>query len=259
MGDVGAKRALAVGVVREWRVKFIRDRQQHLDQIVGVEIGETLARVEFRLHGSSHLVFRRIFAVQKTVDYGSRMGAIMNLSQQQPDREPPSQDRFLRLFLASERELLRYVMALAPRIDDAREIVQQTAVVLWEKFDQYDPSLPFTPWACRFALNISKQWLARQQRWRAILDQNLAEQLLQRRAEMLPEMDARLRHLDSCLGKLPGDQRAIVDGYYFRQLGIDVIAEETHRSVEALYKALQRIRKALQDCIVSAERSEVAT
>lgn len=182
----------------------------------------------------------------------------MNQRHQHLGPEPPSQDRFLRLFLASERELLRYVMALAPRIDDAREIVQQTAVVLWEKFEQYDSSLPFTPWACRFALNVSKQWLARRQRWRAILEQNLAEQLLQRRAEMLPEMDARLRHLDSCLEKLPGDQRAIVDGYYFRQLGIDLIAAETRRSVDALYKALQRIRKSLQDCIESAERSEAA-
>lgn len=68
-----------------------------------------------------------------------------------------SQERFLSLFLASEPELFRYVAAITPSLEDAREVVQQTAVVLWQKFDQYDLSLPFTPLACRFALNITKQ------------------------------------------------------------------------------------------------------
>ena len=54
-----------------------------------------------------------------------------------PD-QPASQQEFLRVFLANEREILRYVVALVPNLGDAQEIVQQTAVVLWEKFDEYD-------------------------------------------------------------------------------------------------------------------------
>ena len=63
-----------------------------------------------------------------------------------------AQQRFLSLFLRSEREIFRYVAALVPNLTDAEDIVQQTAIALWEKFDAYDPSQPFTPWACRFAL-----------------------------------------------------------------------------------------------------------
>ena len=67
-----------------------------------------------------------------------------------PDQGPthpdhPGKAQFLRLFLSSERELFRYVAALVANVDDAEEIVQQTAVVLWEKFDQYDHRQPFTP------------------------------------------------------------------------------------------------------------------
>ena len=36
--------------------------------------------------------------------------------------------------VASERKILRYVAALVPTIADAQDIVQQTAVVLWEKY-----------------------------------------------------------------------------------------------------------------------------
>src|SRR5689334_25022209 len=81
-----------------------------------------------------------------------------------------AQQRFLSLFLRSEREIFRYVAALVPNVTDAEDIVQQTAIALWEKFAAYDPSQPFTPWACRFALNKTRQWIERHQRWQALLD-----------------------------------------------------------------------------------------
>src|SRR6188472_4044551 len=99
-----------------------------------------------------------------------------------PDRtrhiEDPAaaQQRFLSLFLRSEREIFRYVASLVPNVADAEDIVQQTALVLWEKFSAYDPLQPFTPWACRFALNKARQWLERRQRWQALLENGLAEE-----------------------------------------------------------------------------------
>ena len=68
------------------------------------------------------------------------------------ENQTAAQQRFLSLFLRSEREIFRYVAALVPNITDAEDIVQQTAIALWEKFEAYDPTQPFTPWACRFAL-----------------------------------------------------------------------------------------------------------
>src|SRR5213079_2865519 len=114
-----------------------------------------------------------------------------------------AQQRFLSLFLRSEREVFRYVAALVPNVADAEDIVQQTALALWEKFDAYDPNQPFTPWACRFALNKTKQWIERRQRWQALLENGLAEELLQRREELRPELETRLKHLEGCLSKLP--------------------------------------------------------
>ena len=170
------------------------------------------------------------------------------------DPESPKQAQFLRLFLSSERELFRYVAALVPSAGDAQEIVQQVAVVLWEKFDQYDPQQPFTPWACRFALNKARQWIERRQRWQALLHGGLAEELAQRREELRPELEVRLKHLEGCIGKLTEDQRSLVEGYYYHRTGIEKVAESSGRTVEATYKALQRIRTALQMCIENAAK-----
>src|SRR5262245_46973635 len=104
----------------------------------------------------------------------------MTTSQDNPRSLDDTQAQFRRPFLTSEREIFRYVAALVPNLADAEEIVQQTAVALWSKFDQYDPTLPFTPWACRFALNIVKQWSASRQRWRRLATDGLAEQIANR-------------------------------------------------------------------------------
>ena len=135
-----------------------------------------------------------------------------------------AQQRFLSLFLRSEREIFRYVAALIPNVADAEDIVQQTALVLWEKFDAYDANQPFTPWACRFALNKTRQWLERRQRWQALLERGLAEELAQRREELRPELDLRLRHLEGCLGKLPVEQFTLIEGYYYRRDDIEKLA-----------------------------------
>ena len=165
-----------------------------------------------------------------------------------------AQQRFLSVFLRSEREIFRYVAALVPNVMDAEDIVQQTAIALWEKFEAYDPAQPFTPWACRFALNKARQWVERRQRWQALLQGGLAEELAQRREELRPEFELRLKHLEGCLGKLPEDQRSIVEGYYYQRTGIEKLAENSGRTVEATYKAMQRIRNALQVCIENAAK-----
>lgn len=181
-----------------------------------------------------------------------------------PDRPPArppdrSQERFLALFLASEREVYRYVCAIAPAREDADEIMQQTAVELWRKFDQFDLTRPFTPLACRFALNVAKQWLDRKRRWRHLLADGLAERIADRHEQVQPLLHDRLKHLDDCLGKLPPRQRSIIDGYYFHKRSVDQVAAEAGRTIDAVYKAMQRIRQALHDCIEQAERLEGAS
>lgn len=175
-----------------------------------------------------------------------------------PHDRSADQQRFLSLFLRSEKEVFRYVAALVPHLADADDIVQQTAIALWEKFDSYDPAQPFTPWACRFALNKARQWKERHQRWQALLAGGLAEEVLLRREALQPELEGRLRHLESCLAKLPADQRFLVEGYYYRRTTIEKLADESGRTVASTYKALQRIRQSLQLCIQGIPTTEGA-
>jgi RNA polymerase sigma-70 factor (ECF subfamily) len=164
--------------------------------------------------------------------------------------------RFLSLFLRSEREVFRYVLALVPEPGAAREIVQSAAIELWRKFADYDPARPFTPWACRFALRQAQAHLRRTQRWRTMLDDTLVETLAEERSRLDEAMERRFVHLEACLEKLPSPQREAVHLYYHDEAALPDMAARLGRSVDALYKMLQRARRSLFDCMTAAEAAE---
>ena len=61
-----------------------------------------------------------------------------------------AQERFTRLLIEHEPELLRCILVAVPNRPDARDILQDCSVSLWRKFDTFDPNKPFVPWALGF-------------------------------------------------------------------------------------------------------------
>ena len=166
-------------------------------------------------------------------------------------------ERFTRLLLESEPVMLRSILVLVPNPADAREIVQETAVALWRQFDSYDPRRPFVNWAMGFARIETRRFLARQQRRAQLTEQ--AMEVLQQEMDQEPGFAAAVeRHLSSCLGKLPEKQRSLIRGYYHEGRSPQWLSEHQGRSVDAIYKAIQRIRADLQVCIESQIRKELA-
>ena len=155
---------------------------------------------------------------------------------------------FIRLFLEAEKDLLRYVMVLIPNVADARDVVQEAAVALWGKIELYDPAKPFVPWACRFALNEAKMFLRKKARQNRLADV-VIDQLEIERMENADHFNARKDHLRACLQTLPDKNAELVKDYYFNELSVEELGKRLERSVDAIYKTLQRVRQSLHDCI----------
>lgn len=69
-------------------------------------------------------------------------------------------DRFLRLYVEHEEALRGFVRSLVPTLEDAREVMQQTAAVLWRKLED---SADFRPWAfgvAKFEAAYAADWQA---------------------------------------------------------------------------------------------------
>ena len=166
-------------------------------------------------------------------------------------------ERFVRLFAAGQREVLRYILALVPDIDDAQEILQETAVDLWKKFDQYDPDCPFVPWACRFAFFRVLKFRDQKVRRGRFLSIEAIERLAADRLEEDEALEDRRRALAACLRLLSEAERLIIEQRYSRRMPVARLSEATGRDVSTIYKALERLRRRLFECI--SRRLELGT
>jgi RNA polymerase sigma-70 factor (ECF subfamily) len=158
-------------------------------------------------------------------------------------------ERFVRLFVEGQREILRYILRLVPDIDDAHEILQDTAVDLWRKFDRYDPALAFAPWACGFAFRRVLKHREEQARRVRYLSSESLNLIVAERLEKDGILEDRRRALERCLQQLRDDDRLVVEHRYSRQMSVAKIAGTTGRNTSALYKALERIRRQLYECV----------
>lgn len=157
-------------------------------------------------------------------------------------------ERFTRLFLHHEPEILQAVLMFVPRRADARDIVQETAVTLWQQFANYDAARPFANWAIGYARIQVRRFLRSGAREASLSEQ--AVTLIEiAQDERAGSREKRSTALQDCLEQLPQTSRDIIEGYYFHELSVESLSGNHGRSTEAIYKTLQRLRAALLDCI----------
>jgi RNA polymerase sigma-70 factor, ECF subfamily len=158
-------------------------------------------------------------------------------------------DEFVALYTRYERKLYRYVAAILTHPDDAEDVLQNTARVLWQKFDQYRPEEPFLPWACRIAhyevLNHCQRERTRRRHFRPAVMDLLADARL-RHDDLL---DAQSHWLEECVRKLDESDRRLIERRYASERTLAELASESGRTPNALYKSLQRIRRLLLECV----------
>jgi RNA polymerase sigma-70 factor (ECF subfamily) len=158
-------------------------------------------------------------------------------------------DHLLRLWVRNQADVYRYIFALLPHAADAQDVLQATCVALWHKAAELDLDRPFLPLAFRFALLEVRKSREKNRRWTNFLDDAALESLAQGREEAHELLELRRQALDSCLRKLGPAEGELIERHYWRRMTVPEIAEATGQNIHTLYKALQRIRRQLLDCI----------
>jgi RNA polymerase sigma-70 factor (ECF subfamily) len=165
---------------------------------------------------------------------------------------PNDQDnhnQFLRLYVENEEALRGFVRSLVPTREDAREVMQETAAVLWRKFEELDASENFRRWAFGVARFEALAFRRDKARDRHVFSEELMEMLEREAEESDDQAEREGKALQDCLGKLPAPQRELVEIAYSPGTRIDELADKMGRTPMAVYKSLHRIRMMLADCI----------
>jgi len=166
-----------------------------------------------------------------------------------PALNAENQKRLMALMTRHQRQIFAYIYTLVPRRHDAEDLLQETSVVICEKFHEFTPGTDFVAWACQIAywrIRYSRQKFARS---KVVFDQTVLDAVAQTATTLAPELDARHEALASCLQKLHAREREFVLTRYEPGCGVEDAARRSGRSMDAAYKALTRIRKLLFDCV----------
>lgn len=148
--------------------------------------------------------------------------------------------------------LKAYVVSLlGGRREHADDVLQETALFIWNNREKIAGMENFEGWAFRiayFKAQSKRRDLARDRH--TVFSEALFEKLAEE-AETTFRADAesRLNALGACVGKVSADDRSILVWCYVENRSLTELARRLGRSADAVHQKISRIRRALRVCL----------
>ena len=159
-------------------------------------------------------------------------------------------EEFVQLLTANQPRIFSFVLALVANQFDAEEIVQETSVILWRRFAEYQRGTNFRAWACQIArFKVLEFRRSNPDRAHLVLTNALQEQIAMAALEQADDLELRRLALFECLQQLHARDRDLIERRMRIGSTVPQIAQEIGRPVAGLYKAFERIYRSLHECI----------
>jgi RNA polymerase sigma-70 factor, ECF subfamily len=185
----------------------------------------------------------------------------IEMNERHPNDRLPDRARgreFLRLYQANERRIFGFILTLVPQWSEAEDLLQESTMTMWSKFDTFEAGTDFAAWALCIARYRVMNHRRKQRNQRVQFSDEVLEALDERVRRATTELDTLREALGSCLRKLPDRDRDLIQLRYEYGATTRSVAQRIGRSTDAVYKALNRIHVQLLYCIrrtLALERS----
>ncbi|QDT66467.1 sigma-70 family RNA polymerase sigma factor [Calycomorphotria hydatis] len=157
---------------------------------------------------------------------------------------------FLRLFQDARDSIHRVAYSVTGSYSDADDVVQESALVMWEKFHQFETGTNFHGWArvivSRLAIsNVKKRRIA----GKLVLSDEALKRVSQvcRGADELLEL--RREKMSECFADLAEKDRSLIRECYGSNETIKSVAKRRNWNIQSIYTRLKRIKHSMQKCV----------
>jgi RNA polymerase sigma-70 factor (ECF subfamily) len=163
--------------------------------------------------------------------------------------EKERQALFAELISRYQNELHGYIYAVVRNWDDADDLYQAVCLVLWSKFDLFQPGTSFFAWARETAKNKVGDFVRRRPS-----PTHVTEQLLDILAGTATDShnsgpETYLAALRRCREKLTNSDEELIQLRYVEELNTIEIADRLQRLRPSISRSLNRIRRLLFECV----------
>ncbi len=136
----------------------------------------------------------------------------------------------------------------------AEDAVQDAFLVLMEKWQEFKPEMGVFPWVRKMVFYKVQELQRSRRREAPVEDQELHDLVARTLEGHFDEAAGRsheplIKAYQECLGRLNKGSADLLVRYYWERESSEKIAEKLHRTVNAVWLSLSRIRKSLRECI----------
>ncbi len=172
-----------------------------------------------------------------------------NMDNGNPNNSTGDYQLFIKLYLANERRIYGYVRALIPNWSDVDDIIQETASVMWSKFDGFEKGTNFTAWALKIAHFQVLSYYKNKKKNRIYFSQGTVESLSEKIASKNPNIDERLSILKKCLQKLKPNELSLIQMRYEPGSSTKSVSQRTGKELHVLYRLFNKVHAKLLMCV----------
>ena len=174
-------------------------------------------------------------------------------------KKDDASEAFVEIMTRYQGRLYGYALSLTADPEAANDLLQETNVVLWENWKEFELGTNFKAWSFRIA---HFQFMAQRQRRlrdKLCFGDNLVAVIAVEAKEMDETYEQRIASLASCLERLKPRWREIIRLRYQEDLAVQRMAAQIGLSANAISQLLFRARRSLIECFRREQAKENST
>lgn len=168
-------------------------------------------------------------------------------------------DRVLKEALACRVELMAYARALLGDYSVAEDVVQEATLVVVRKYESFEEGTSMLAW-CRSIVRFEVLRQKQQQKRESTLAQRLLDDAVDAAFDefqdsiQVERTEPWIEAMQRCLERVPERSRRVLDARCVEDLSYKDIAVRVGMTLEAVRKALFRIRRQVRSCVETSMR-----
>ena len=175
-------------------------------------------------------------------------------------REVERRDRILRSAFECREELVTYARVLLGNYAAAEDAVQEALLVVVAKHDQFEEGTSVLAW-CRSIVRIEVLRAKQRHRRERTLAQRVLDDAIDaafdefQKSRTSYERELRRDALAQCIQQVSDRSKRVLEARFVDELGYPQIGERLSMSIEAVRKALFRVKKQVKTCVEARLRT----
>ncbi len=163
---------------------------------------------------------------------------------------------FVRQMLVAEKRIYAFILTLVPHPSDAEDLLQETAALMWVKYNEQTNIRDFAAWGIRIAHYKILEFRKKQYRNKVSFTDETFDEILGGAISVNENLEERFEALQACLKKLDEQDRKLILLKHDTHVSTKSIAQSLNMTADSVYKAVPRIHDMLVRCVMRSLREQ---